>query len=293
MGDTSGRHFFSRSIYKVDHIFWNKMISSVARSGHLAASLVATNTLCASATTKVLPAVTKFPEKIVVQSETAPVPSLSRPLRPAVSCGFTDGLQTRYAHTDIQVPDFSAYRKESCKDATVSAKQHNEARKLPGYVIMAGEGAVGAYGGKWLVSDLVAQWSASADVLALAKIEITLSDIPEGKSCVFQWRGKPLFVRHRTPEQIATEKAVDPTTLRDQQHDDDRVQRDEWLVILGICTHLGCVPVANLGDYGGGYYCPCHGSHYDASGRIRKGPAPLNLEIPEHSYPNDDLLVVG
>lgn len=268
------------------------MISSVARSGQLAASLVATNTLCASAVTKALPVFTKIPENILIQPETIAVPALSRPLRPAVSCGFTDSLQTRYAHTDVQVPDFSAYRKSSCNDANVSAKQSSDTRKLPGYVIMAGAGAVGAYGGKWFVSDLISQWSASADVLALAKIEINLADIPEGKSCVFQWRGKPLFVRHRTAEQIASEKAVDPTTLRDQQHDDDRVQRDEWLVILGICTHLGCVPVANLGEFNGGYYCPCHGSHYDASGRIRKGPAPLNLEIPEHSF-NDDVLVVG
>jgi len=269
------------------------MISSVARSGKLATSLVATNTLCASAVTKALPVFTHIPEKIVIQPEkTAAVPALSRPLRPAVSCGFTDSLQTRYAHSDIQVPDFSAYRKSSCQDANVPAEQSSDSRKMSGYVLMAGAGAMGAYGGKWFVSDLISQWGASADVLAMAKIEINLADIPEGKSCVFTWRGKPLFVRHRTAEQIAAEKAVDPSELRDQQHDDDRVQKDEWLVIIGICTHLGCVPVANLGLFDGGYYCPCHGSHYDASGRIRKGPAPLNLEVPEHSF-QDDLLVVG
>ena len=110
----------------------------------------------------------------------------------------------------------------------------------------------------------------------------------------FKWRGKPLFIRHRTAQEIETENAVDPATLRfciimilienklhhfrDPQADSERVKDAEWLVILGVCTHLGCVPIANAGEFGG-YYCPCHGSHYDASGRIRKGPAPLNLEV--------------
>lgn len=148
------------------------------------------------------------------------------------------------------------------------------------------------YAAKNIIGDVVASMSASADVLALAKIEVKLGDIPEGKSAVFKWRNKPLFVRHRTDAEIEAEKAVDVTSLRHQEHDDDRVQKDEWLILLGVCTHLGCVPVSNLGDYGG-YYCPCHGSHYDASGRIRKGPAPLNLEVPEYSFPDDETLVVG
>lgn len=134
--------------------------------------------------------------------------------------------------------------------------------------------------------------SASADVLALAKIEIKLSDIPEGKSVTFKWRGKPLFVRHRTGAEISTEQSVNVGDLRDPQPDDARCKNPEWLVVLGVCTHLGCVPIANAGDFGG-YYCPCHGSHYDASGRIRKGPAPLNLEVPEYSFPEDNLLIVG
>lgn len=134
--------------------------------------------------------------------------------------------------------------------------------------------------------------SASADVLALAKIEIKLGDIPEGKNVTFKWRGKPLFIRHRTAEEIATEQSVAVATLRDPQHDNERTQDAKWLVVLGVCTHLGCVPIANSGDFGG-YYCPCHGSHYDASGRIRKGPAPLNLEVPPYSFPEDGLLIVG
>jgi len=142
------------------------------------------------------------------------------------------------------------------------------------------------------VGEFVSSMSASADVLALAKVEIKLGDIPEGKNMTFKWRGKPLFVRHRTAEEIETEQGVDISTLRHQETDAERVKDPEWLVLLGICTHLGCVPIPNTGDFGG-YYCPCHGSHYDASGRIRKGPAPLNLEIPEYSFPEEGLLIVG
>lgn len=108
---------------------------------------------------------------------------------------------------------------------------------------------------------------------------------------VFKWRGKPLFVRHRTNEEIEDVRSVDVQSLRDPQDDLERVKDDKWLVLIGVCTHLGCVPISNAGEFGG-YYCPCHGSHYDASGRIRKGPAPLNLEVPEHSF-DGNLLIVG
>lgn len=153
-------------------------------------------------------------------------------------------------------------------------------------------GAAAAYSTKGVVTHFVSSMSASADVLALAKIEIKLGDIPEGKSVTFKWRGKPLFIRHRTAEEISVEQSVPAHTLRDPQHDNERVQNPKWLIVLGVCTHLGCVPIANSGDFGG-YYCPCHGSHYDASGRIRKGPAPLNLEVPEYTFPTEDTLIVG
>lgn len=149
-----------------------------------------------------------------------------------------------------------------------------------------------AYGAKAVVTQFITSMSASADVLALAKIEIKLADIAEGKSVTFKWRGKPLFVRHRTGAEIAAEKSVNVSELRDPQADEDRCRNEEWLIVIGVCTHLGCVPIANAGDFGG-YYCPCHGSHYDASGRIRKGPAPLNLEVPEHVFGDDGVLVVG
>ncbi|XP_055858978.1 cytochrome b-c1 complex subunit Rieske, mitochondrial [Episyrphus balteatus] len=205
------------------------------------------------------------------------------------------GLQTvsqvRCAHTDLQVPDFSPYRRDGVK--RVDRKDDSsESRKAFTYMLV-GSGAVGAaYGAKALVTHFVSSMSASADVLAMAKIEVKLSDIPEGKSVTFKWRGKPLFIRHRTASEISAERGVSLAELRDPQSDDQRVTRPEWLVVIGVCTHLGCVPIANAGDFGG-YYCPCHGSHYDASGRIRKGPAPLNLEVPIHDFPEDNILVVG
>lgn len=131
----------------------------------------------------------------------------------------------------------------------------------------------------------------SADVLALASAEFDCSGIAEGTTLTVKWRGKPVFIRHRTDDEIAKEAAVNIATLKDQQSDADRVKDPKWLVVLGVCTHLGCVPISGAGEYGG-WFCPCHGSHYDVSGRIRKGPAPLNLELPPYTL-NDGKLVVG
>nr|CAD2184160.1 unnamed protein product [Meloidogyne enterolobii] len=108
----------------------------------------------------------------------------------------------------------------------------------------------------------------------------------------FEWRGKPIFVKHRTEAEIKREQAVEVSQLRDPQKDEDRVQRPEWSILIGVCTHLGCIPISNMGEFGG-YFCPCHGSHYDASGRIRKGPAPLNMAIPDYEFVNDNTIVVG
>lgn len=157
--------------------------------------------------------------------------------------------------------------------------------------------------------------AASADVLAMAKVEVDLAAIPEGKNVIIKWRGKPVFIRHRTAAEIEEANKVNIASLRDPQADEDRVKKPEWLVMLGtvlqlnprsksavrliyyggslgVCTHLGCVPIGEAGDYGG-WFCPCHGSHYDISGRIRKGPAPLNLEIPEYDFPEEDKLIIG
>jgi ubiquinol-cytochrome c reductase iron-sulfur subunit len=143
-----------------------------------------------------------------------------------------------------------------------------------------------------LVVKFVASMSASAEVLALAFSEFDLSEIPEGKTITVKWRGKPVFIRHRTPEEIATEEAVPLEALRDQESDADRTLNPKYLVVLGICPHLGCVPVPEAGDFGG-WFCPCHGSHYDVSGRIRRGPSPLNLEVPPYKFIEDNVIMVG
>jgi len=138
----------------------------------------------------------------------------------------------------------------------------------------------------------IATMSASKDVLALASAEFDISAVEEGNTITVKCRGKPVFIRHRTADEIAESEAVSLDALRDPQVDSDRAQTPEWLVCLGICTHLGCVPISGAGDYGG-WFCPCHGSHYDVSGRIRKGPAPLNLEIPPYKFIEDTKILVG
>ncbi|XP_060818627.1 cytochrome b-c1 complex subunit Rieske, mitochondrial-like isoform X3 [Bombus pascuorum] len=200
--------------------------------------------------------------------------------------------QRRLAHTDIQWPDFTDYRHSAVKDPTVPSKHTAGGRKSFAYFVTATTGVCAVYSAKTVVHNLVASMSAAGNVLALAKIEVKLDNIPEGKNAVFKWRGKPLFVRHRSQKEIDKEAQVDVASLRDPQVDTDRTRDPKWLIVLGVCTHLGCVPIANAGDFGG-YYCPCHGSHYDASGRIRKGPAPLNLEIPPYEFVEGNILVVG
>uniref|UniRef100_A0A3Q3WXK3 Cytochrome b-c1 complex subunit Rieske, mitochondrial n=1 Tax=Mola mola TaxID=94237 RepID=A0A3Q3WXK3_MOLML len=211
---------------------------------------------------------------------------------PAVTVSINGFAGIRFVHTDIRIPDFSDYRRPEVLDPNKSSQESSESRRTFSYLVTGATAVMGVYAAKTAVTQFVSSMSASADVLALSKIEIKLSDIPEGKNMTFKWRGKPLFVRHRTEKEIAAEAAVNIVELRDPQHDKDRVINPRWVIVLGVCTHLGCVPIANAGDFGG-YYCPCHGSHYDASGRIRKGPAPLNLEVPYYDFPDDDTVVVG
>lgn len=160
-------------------------------------------------------------------------------------------------------------------------------------------GAMFAVGGVMAVWPFIDQMNPSADVRALATIEVDLSALEPGMGMKAMYRGKPLFVRRRTAEEIETAQAVDLASLPDPQADAERVVdgKTEFLVMLGVCTHLGCVPLGTAagekrGDYNG-WYCPCHGSHYDTSGRIRKGPAPKNLEIPFYQYLTDTTIKVG
>jgi len=155
-------------------------------------------------------------------------------------------------------------------------------------------GAVGAALAAW---PLVDQMNPAADVLALSSIDVDLSPIQTGQAITAVWRGKPVFIRRRTTDEIAKARAVKLADLVDPQRDEDRVKKSEWLIMIGICTHLGCIPLGQKathpkGEFGG-WFCPCHGSHYDTSGRIRKGPAPLNLFIPPYVFTTDTTVKIG
>ncbi|PWN93316.1 ubiquinol-cytochrome c r [Acaromyces ingoldii] len=198
----------------------------------------------------------------------------------------SSGGSPRYFSTSVAkkqgVPDFTPYRTNNV-----------DGNKVFSYFMVGSMGLIAASGAKATVSDFLASMAPSSDVLALAKVEVEMNNIPEGKNAIIKWRGKPVFVRHRTQEEIDEANKVEVNSLRDPQKDSDRVKRPEWLVMLGVCTHLGCVPIGEAGDYGG-WYCPCHGSHYDISGRIRRGPAPLNLEVPEYDFNDDEgKLIIG
>jgi len=161
------------------------------------------------------------------------------------------------------------------------------------YMLMAGSKMLYMTAARLALIRVVASMSASLDVLAMASMELEIGNIAPGTTVTVKWRGKPVFVRHRTQEEIDAALSVPVETLVDKQTDGERhVGPAHWLVVLGVCTHLGCVPLPGQGDYKG-WFCPCHGSHYDTSGRIRKGPAPLNLEVPEYSFLTDTLLKLG
>ena len=150
-------------------------------------------------------------------------------------------------------------------------------------------GAVGVGAAAW---PLIDQMNPDASERALASTEVDISGIERGQSITVLWRGKPVFIKRRTEEEIQKARQVDLKELPDPEKDEDRAKNPEWLVMLGMCTHLGCVPLGNKGEYEG-WFCPCHGSHYDTSGRIRKGPAPWNMEIPKYEFVNANTIKIG
>ncbi|MFC3712094.1 ubiquinol-cytochrome c reductase iron-sulfur subunit [Sphingoaurantiacus capsulatus] len=165
--------------------------------------------------------------------------------------------------------------------------------------IYVATGAFAAVGGGAAAWSLVNQMNPSADVLALASIEVDLASVQTGQAIKVSWRGKPVFIRNLTPAEIQAANATPISELRDPQTLGERTKegKQNWLVTLGVCTHLGCVPLGAAegevrGDYNG-YFCPCHGSHYDTAARIRKGPAPTNLEVPEYAFKSDTLVQIG
>lgn len=169
------------------------------------------------------------------------------------------------------------------------------------YIATGSFAAVGAAAAVW---PFIHQMNPDASVQALASIEVDLGAIEAGQSITVKWQGKPVFIRHRTEKEIEEARAVPLADLPDQNarneniaagapaSDENRATKPEWLVMVGICTHLGCVPVGQSGDFGG-WLCPCHGSHYDTAGRIRKGPAPENLLVPPYTFEGDTKVKIG
>jgi ubiquinol-cytochrome c reductase iron-sulfur subunit len=162
------------------------------------------------------------------------------------------------------------------------------------FITTAGLAIAGGGAFAWSMIDTM---NPSKDVLALSTTEVDLSPLEEGQSLTVMWRGKPIFIRHRSESEISSADNVLVDDLPHKETDESRVKNPKWLVVVGVCSHLGCVPLGqkigdSKGEYGG-WFCPCHGSHYDTSGRIRKGPAPLNLEIPPYEFVSDDIIRIG
>ena len=154
-----------------------------------------------------------------------------------------------------------------------------------------------AVGSAFAVWPFIDSMNPSADVLALGVKEFDLSNIEEGSSKTVKWRGKTVFIKHRTKKEINDARKVDLNKLKDPQKDEDRVLKPEWLIVVGVCSHLGCIPLGQKssdtkGDFNGSF-CPCHGAHYDSSGRVRKGPAPKNLSVPKYKFINENKIKIG
>ena len=184
------------------------------------------------------------------------------------------------------------------EDTTVTQVEEDHSLRRRDFINIAAVSFAGV-GAAAVVLPLVSQMSPSADVLAMASIEVDISKIAPGQAIKTIWRKQPVFVRNLTPKEIAEAKAVPLGELRDPQTIEERTKpgKTNWLITLGVCTHLGCVPLGtgegeNRGDYGG-YFCPCHGSHYDTAARIRKGPAPLNLHVPDYAFKSDTVVTIG
>ncbi len=176
---------------------------------------------------------------------------------------------------------------------------HEDGAGRRDFLILAG-GAFGAFAAGASAWPLLDSLNPARDTLAASTTEVDLSPIEEGQAITVKWRGSPVFVRRRTEKEIAEARAVNPDDLPDPQTDEQRFgsgAREQWLVVVGVCTHLGCIPLGqkgtdNKGEYGG-WFCPCHGSHYDISGRIRKGPAPRNLPVPPYAITAENKLIIG
>src|ERR1700687_442652 len=174
---------------------------------------------------------------------------------------------------------------------TASSADHPTRRDF----LFVATGAAAAVGGAATLWPFISQMTPDASTIAAgAPIEVDLTPIAEGQDIKVFWRGKPIYISHRTKKQIDEARSVPVSSLPDPASDQSRVKEghDQWLVVIGICTHLGCIPIAHEGNYDG-FFCPCHGSQYDSSGRIRQGPAPANLEVPPYQFVSDNKIQIG
>lgn len=177
-------------------------------------------------------------------------------------------------------------------DAELEGILSDDGVKRRDFIVMV----AGSMAGVGVVSScwpLLKSMSPSASVLAMATTEVNINGIREGQNIKVKWQGKPVFIRRRSASEIQRLRAVDVSALRDPEEDMARVKKAEWLVVLGVCTHLGCVPIERNAEQGGGWVCPCHGSYYDNSGRILRGPAPHNLQVPDYYFASDNVIVIG
>jgi ubiquinol-cytochrome c reductase iron-sulfur subunit len=184
---------------------------------------------------------------------------------------------------------------DTAQPKPMDAHTHDAASRRDFLVISAS--VVTGLGAAIAVWPLIDSMNAAKDTLALSTVEVDLTPVQLGQRLTVKWQGHPVFVDHRTEAEIKAADAVDVESLRDPQTDAQRVKKPEWLIVVGVCTHLGCIPLGQKatdprGEYGG-WFCPCHGSQYDTSGRIRQGPAPLNLAVPKYEFTSDKLIKIG
>ncbi|MGB0575736.1 MAG: ubiquinol-cytochrome c reductase iron-sulfur subunit [Alphaproteobacteria bacterium] len=182
---------------------------------------------------------------------------------------------------------------DTAGDGTHGAEEGETRRDF----LMLATGAFGAFGAAAAAWPLIDQMNPAADTLAASTTEVNLEPIKPGQRILVKWQGKPVFIVRRTKAQIEAAGGVDLANLPDPETDAKRAQKPEWLIVVGVCTHLGCIPSGTKqgelkGEFGG-WFCPCHGSHYDTSGRIRKGPAPKNLPVPAYKFLSDKLVKIG
>jgi ubiquinol-cytochrome c reductase iron-sulfur subunit len=219
------------------------------------------------------------------------VPTL-RSVGPALASRSSSTVPTVTTSYGAVVPVDKYFDDESLVAHLARVRHDDPGNRTFNYTMIGGSRFLGASAARLLVVKFLAAMNPAADVLALASLEVDISNLEPGNCMIVKWRGKPVFIRSRTDAEIEEAQAVPMSDLRDPAADEDRVQKAETLVLIGVCTHLGCVPINGAGDFGG-WFCPCHGSHYDTSGRIRKGPAPLNLEVPPYAFVDDTKVLVG